>query len=56
MKQETICYEWLNQRLILSVFKPCIRQRLQFQQYTVKPYVAVREFNVEACTAINVTE
>jgi len=52
IQQETICYQWFNQRLILSVSKPNISQRSQIKEDTVEPSVPAREFNLKAYVAI----
>jgi len=51
IQQEAICYQWFKQRLILSVSKPSISQRLQIKEDTVEPHVPAREFNLKAYTA-----
>ena len=50
--QEAICYQWLKQRLILSVSKPSISQRSQIKEDTVEPSVPSREFNLKAYAPI----
>jgi len=52
IQQEAICYQWFRQRLILSVSKPSISQRLQIKEDTVEPSVPAREFNIKAYAAI----
>ena len=39
IQQEAICYQWLKQRLILSVSKPSTSQRSQIKEDTVEPSV-----------------
>ena len=48
----SICYQWLTQRLILSVSEPDVRQRSQIKEDTVKPSVPAREYNLKAYAAI----
>ena len=48
----SICYQWLTQRLILSVSEPDVRQRSQIKEDTVEPSVPAREFNLKAYAAI----
>ena len=52
IQQEAICYQWFKQRLILSVSKPSISQRLQIKEDTVEPSVPAPEFNLKAYAAI----
>jgi len=52
IQQDAICYQWFNQRLILSVSEPSIIQRSQIKQDTVEPSVPAREFNLKAYAAI----
>ena len=52
IQQEAICYQWFNQRLILSVSEPSISQRSQIKEDTVEPSVPAREFNLKAYTRI----
>ena len=44
IQQLAICYQWLMQRLILSVSKPSISQQSQIKEDTVEPSVPAREF------------
>ena len=48
----SICYQWLTQRLILSVSEPDVSQRSQIKEDTVEPSVPAREFNLKAYAAI----
>jgi len=52
IQQEAICYQYFEQRLILSVSKPSISQQSQFKEDTVEPSVPAREFNLKAYAAI----
>ena len=51
IQQEAVCYQWFEQRLILSVSEPSISQRSQIKEDTVEPTVPVREFNLKAYAA-----
>jgi len=53
IRQETICYQWFKQRLILSVSEPSISQWSQIKEDTVEPSVPAREFNLKAYAADN---
>ena len=52
IQQEAICYQWFKQRLIPSVSKPSISQRLQIKEDTVELSVPSREFNLKGYAAI----
>ena len=52
IQQETICYQWFKQRLILSVSKPSISEWSQIKEDTADPSVPAREFNLKAYAAI----
>ena len=41
----SICYQWLTQRLILSVSEPDVSHRSQIKEDTVEPSVLAREIN-----------
>jgi len=46
VQQDAICYQWFKQRLILSIYKPIIRQRSQIKEDSVEPYVLARDINL----------
>ena len=48
----SICYQWLTQRLILSVSEPSISQCSQIKEDAVEPSVPARDFNLKAYAAI----
>jgi len=52
IQQETICYQWFKQRLILSVSEPSISQQSQIKEDTVEPSVPAQQFNLKAYAAI----
>ena len=52
IQQETICYQWFKQQLILDVSEPSISQRSQIKEDTVEPSVPAREFNLKAYAGI----
>jgi len=52
IKQEAICYQWFEQRLILSISEPSISQRSQIKEDTVEPSVPAQDFNLKAYAAI----
>jgi len=52
IQQETICYQWFKQLLILSISKPSISQLSKIKEDTVEPSVPAREFNLKAYDTI----
>jgi len=46
IQQVTICYQWFNQRLILSVSKLSISQPSQIKEETVEPSVLAWDINL----------
>jgi len=52
IQQEAICYQWFNQRLILSISEPSISHQSQIKEDTVEPSVPAREYNLKAYAAI----